>query len=279
MRYRLIALDIDGTLLNSRSELTPRVVAAVRLAQRAGMGVCLVSGRRPRAIAPVAQALGISFPMLAYNGGVIADPVTLVPLRVTTIPRQVAIIIIGRWHEAGLSALAYRSSVTPPDVYCVLEPTWPQTLGYLAREGENVARVNSPADDISFDPLRLMVADSWERTELARVVAQPLLDPAQFRVFHTQHYDSTWYYEVYPPVSKADGLSYILERYGYEQREVVAVGDHLNDIDMLELAGLGVAMGNARAEVKSRADLVIGHHDEDGLAVLIERLVRGKLPR
>lgn len=273
MTYRLLALDIDGTLLDSRGKLSERVKEAVWAARDSGMHVCLVTGRRPRSTVSVCTALGLPGPIISFNGAVVADPVTLESLRVVSIPRDAVAGLLFKWHDQGLSAFAYRDSAIPPDVYYAVAPTWTRMVDYIAKEGANVARVPCLVRGTDWEPLRLVVGDNEERTRAACELARPYLDPAKTRTFHTRDYDGTWFYEIYPLTSKADGLRFLCEYYGVDAGEVVAVGDHLNDLEMLELAGLGVAMGNAREEVKSRADLVIGHHDEDGLAVFIESLL------
>lgn len=273
MSYRLLALDIDGTLLDSQGRLSPRVKQALRAARRGGLRVCLVTGRRPRYAWSVYAALELEGPLVALNGGVITDPVTLEVLRVLKLPREAVSELLHQWHEAGLSAFSYRDTVTPPDVYFAVRPTWEPMASYIAAEGANAIQVPCLVRSTDWSPLRLSVGDSEARTQLASALARPHIDDAQMRTYHTRHYDGTWYYEIYPLTSKADGLRVLCERYGVDAADVVAVGDQLNDLEMLQLAGLGVAMGNAPAEVKARADLVIGHHDEDGLAVFVESLL------
>ncbi len=80
-----------------------------------------------------------------------------------------------------------------------------------------------------------------------------------------------------PAVSKWEGISFVLHRHHIEPRQVIAVGDDMNDLQMIRHSGLGVAMGNSRPALKQAADLVIGSMHEDGLAVLLEDLVAGKL--
>jgi len=273
MGYRLLALDIDGTLLDSQGRLSPRVERALQAARNGGMRVCLVTGRRPRFAWPVYAALQLEGLMVTLNGGVIVDPVTLETLRVVKLPREAVSELLHQWHEAGLSAFAYRDTATPPDIYFAVRPTWEPMARYIAEEGVNAFQVPCLVRSTDWSPLRLSVGDSEPRTLLAGELARPYIDGATMRTYHTRSYDATWYYEIYPLTSKADGVCALCERYGVDAAEVVAVGDQLNDVEMLEWAGLGVAMGNAPAEVKARARLVIGHHDEDGLAVFVESLL------
>ena len=96
MDYRLLALDIDGTLLNSSKRLTDRTRQAVERAKEYGFIVSLVSGRRPRSMLRVAKELDLVDPMVAYHGGVIADPASLRSLHSVTVPRVTAERVIDR---------------------------------------------------------------------------------------------------------------------------------------------------------------------------------------
>ena len=274
MDYQLIALDIDGTLLNSKGQLTPRVVRSVHRATEHGWRVCLVTGRRPRQSQPVAQALGITTPLVAFNGATITDPLTLKPLRSRYLEARVADSILRDWEEAGISAFTYRDTRHGPDVYYSHLPVWPQALAYIEVEGANMCRVESVATPRPWEPLRLMVMDDESIAKKAQRLADPHARADCTRTYLSQHYDRSWFFEVYPLTSKADGLQFLCSHFGIAPEQVVAVGDNVNDLDMLSVAGLGVAMGNGTQQCKEAADLVIGHHDEDGLAHFLDELIQ-----
>ncbi len=273
MDYRLLALDIDGTLLNSSKMLTDRTRKAVERAKEYGFIVSLVSGRRPRSMLSVAKELGLVDPMVAYHGGVIADPVSLRSLHSVTVPRPVSERVMAAWERAEITTYAYCDSPAPPDVYYQLA-TRGRPTDSMEREGDNVWQVESLIRDTCFEPLRLAVGGDAAVTQLAIEIAQPLVDPCEIRLLRSMDYDGKWHMELLPAAAtKASGLRWLCQHYGITPEQIIAVGDHLNDLDMIECAGLGVAMGNAQPEVKAVADLVIGHHDQDGLAVFIEELV------
>lgn len=271
MQCRLLALDIDGTLLNSRSELSARTAKAVREACAAGIKVCLVSGRRPRSMARISDQIGLDSPLVALNGGTITTPDTLQALHTIALERCKVEPIMRAWWNAGLTTFASRGIAHPPDIYYDLNPSIPQCQEYIEFEGDNIAKVDSLAESTDWDPLRLSVNDNEEQICHARSLAEPFLDAQHIRPLLSNHYDGSWYYELYPAqATKANGLRFLGEYFGIRPEEMVAVGDHINDLDMIEFAGLGVAMGNAQTAAKEIADLVIGHHDADGLAVFIE---------
>ncbi len=276
MDYRLLALDIDGTLLNSSKRLTDRTRQAVERAKEYGFIVSLVSGRRPRSMLRVAKELDLVDPMVAYHGGVIADPVSLCSLHSVTVRRPVSERVIAAWEQEEITTFTYCDSPTPPDVYYQLS-TRGRPTGSLDREGDNVRQVSSLIRDTNFEPLRLTASGDAADTQLALDIARPLIDPCEIRLLRTMDYDGKWHMELLPAAAtKANGLRWLCQHYGITPEQTIAVGDHLNDLDMIEFAGLGVAMGNAQPEVKAVADLVIGHHDEDGLAVFIEELLQGR---
>jgi Cof subfamily protein (haloacid dehalogenase superfamily) len=277
MTYKLIALDIDGTLLNSRSQLTESTRHAVQAAVGAGYKVCLVSGRRPVSMAMYSREMGLTHPLIGYNGAVVADPVTLKSIRAATMKREHLAQILERWEEAGLTCFAYCDHLPGPDIYYSVPTSWPEMQAYVTQETSHLTRLGSLSHELPSDPLRLMVGDSEAQTTLAQELAEPLLDLSRFKTFHTRHYGGTWFYEVFASsVGKAVGLSFLCEYFGILPEQIIAVGDHVNDLDMIEFAGLGVAMGNSQQVVKDTADLTIGHHDEDGLAEFISGLAGGK---
>lgn len=274
MHYKLLALDIDGTLLDSVGRLRDRTIQAVLAARKSGIKVCLVSGRRPRSVQRIALPMQLNDPMVCFNGGVVADPITLQPLHAVTIRRELVDPILKVWHAAAIPAFAYRNTPTPPDVYYDTHPDWARQQAYIEFEGENVHLVGALWRDTQWEPLRVFVGACQTVSRRAAELANPLVDNAELRVLFTRDYDGTWFYEIYPiQATKANGLRFLGEHFGIKQHEIVAVGDHLNDLDMIEYAGLGVAMGNAQPEVKACADMTIGHHDQDGLALFIEEFL------
>ncbi len=274
MDYKLLALDIDGTLLNSQSRLTERTILAVHEAKQAGLRVCLASGRRARTMRPFAERLGIMDPLVSLNGGAVVRPDNLEVLHAFAMPKEDSDPIARVLQEADIAAFATRNSAAPPDVFYQMAQAsseWSHLSSYIESQGAGIRLVHSLADETDWDPLRIYVAGEQGTTQRAMRLVLPLIDQTKIRVLHTMQYDGTYFLEMLPvSATKANGLRFLGEFYGVKREEVIAVGDQINDLDMLEYAGLGVAMGNAQPEVKAKADLVIGHHDEDGLAAFIE---------
>ena len=268
---RLLALDIDGTLLTSSGQLTDRTSRAVRRLKTQGWTVCLVSGRRPRKMHALARVLDLTAPLAAYNGGVIAYPGSSVPLRSSSLNSSVAGPVLAAWETEGISYFIYRGTNDGPDVYYSHLPSWLPAMHYVKSQGPYVAPISSLSGRRQWDPRRLVVMASQGTARRAQQVALPHLVPGKSRDY-LMEYGTSWCYEIYPPVSKRDALHFLCQHCNITRSEAVAVGDNVNDREMLSSAGLGVAMGNATRTVKEVADLVIGHHDEDGLACFLETL-------
>lgn len=264
---RAVALDLDGTLTNSAKEVTPRVREAVRRAARAGVAVVLASGRPVVGMAHVADALGLGELggyVLSNNGSRIVSWADGEVLLDRTLPRAAVTACCEAARAFGVDALAYDEE----GLYA--EDT---AARYVERERfNNSARATEVADlasAITWSPNKMMVVGDPDR--LAPVVGclrERLAGVAS--VFLSEPY----FIEVAPlGVGKDSSLETLMGLLGLGLQELMAVGDGLNDIPMLERAGLAVAMGNAYPQVKGLADWVAPSNEEDGAAVAIERFI------
>lgn len=277
MGYRLLALDVDGTLLDSAGVLRPRVRAAVRAAAAAGCTVALATGRRYHAAVEVAAALDLDPPLILHNGAVVQRAHTGEVLAEAPLPLATAHAVAATVAAAGLQVIAF-----PPPAHGEVVLTGPPHLDgelaalYLADCGLRVQR--RPLDDL-FDgvgPLTVVAMDAHARLDAVMAALAGRRDcrvtrntfPLWGRTFHVLDV-------LAPHCSKAAAVVALAERLGVPLSEVVAVGDHWNDVEMLEVAGLGIAMGNAPPGVQARADRVTGTCDAEGLADALEGLAFG----
>lgn len=278
--YKLIALDVDGTLLNPQGEINPRVKTAVRAATEAGCIVTLATGRRHRPARAIAQELGIKVPLILYSGTLIYDTALEQALLHRPLDRTFVTAALAFLAEAGLSPAVLQSPLHGERIF----------IG----PGE---AADPYMNDYANRPDR---ADLIERCTLAQLLAVP--DPLVVLGIGPGHYetrllnhlgqtgqlDSNLYsyhlktsalpdlhgFDLLPTAhNKGYALAWLAHYYGFELSETLAIGDSRNDLDMLHTAGLGVVMGNASAEVKARADLVVGSNAEDGVAEALERFV------
>lgn len=265
MKIRLVAIDLDGTLLNSAKEITDTSAAILRAArEEAGVQVVLASARPPRSVLPFYRLLGLSSPMINYNGALVFDPVSQRVVMHKPIPAKVVQGIVtlarGMYGEVLVSAEvmdrwytdrfdpAYNSEtgrLFPPDVVEPIDAWSDQSMTKLLLLGE---------------PKRLQDISAAIQGEFARQVGVVQTEPYMLQIMHST-------------VSKAQALRVVAAEMGIEREQVMAIGDNANDVGMLRWAAVGVAMANAPWEVVAVADYVTDHHDADGAAHAIRRII------
>jgi hydroxymethylpyrimidine pyrophosphatase-like HAD family hydrolase len=260
---RLLALDVDGTLLTSAEELTDRTRQALARAEGSGWHVALVTGRPLPIALPVVHDLGLGRYVVAANGATVADTHTGTVLYQASLPGAVAVDAILRVRRV-LPGLGL--AVTTATGF--FREVGFETLAPLSRTEGVVVDDALPAPTEAVHSVVLFVDHLDALGLLAAVVpvlpegveATPSGLPGSVEL-------------TAPGVHKGRGLVELSEHLGVRRHGVVAFGDGLNDREMLAWAGLGVAMGNADPATKAVADEVTTSNDEDGVAVVVERLL------
>lgn len=270
--YRLLAIDIDGTLINSRSELTPGTLAALAEAGRAGIQVVLATGRRYSHALPLVAPLRLDVPLITASGALIKDPIghkTLYQARFEPHAVEAAVKVVDRcgfdpvlcadtFHEGFDFYVATRDARTPElAFYLKANPTrwrlWPEML-------------TNPPPDV-FSGFVCGTLEQMNRLEAA--LHQELPGKLHTHVLHPPHYQG-YFTEIAPVgVTKWSAVQRLAKSWGIADAEICAVGDDVNDIPMIRAAGLGIAMGNAQPPVKAAADRIAPSHDEDGLVQVV----------
>lgn len=284
MTIRLLALDLDGTLLDSHGRITEGNRAALEEARACGVRVALVTGRRFRDARPIALELGLDVPLIAHNGALTKHAETLETVAVLPLPLSAArrALEIGRAacadpllsddHE-GLGLLVYdhlRGDNRAVQAYV----SWSRRIhgdeGY-----EAVRQVDSLEEYLDHEPVHLAFSGECDemqtlgtrvRTELSNDV----------RVFITTYpkRDFALLDIVHPQASKGVGVAAAAAELDVTREEVMAIGDNLNDVEMLSYAGTGVVMGNAESSLLEIEGLYkTTGNDEDGVARAIERFI------
>ena len=277
--YRLLAIDIDGTLVNSRDELTEATKAALTRASEAGIQVVLATGRRFSHALPLVEPLGIDVPLVTASGALVKDPITHQTLYQAQFdPRllQEAVTLIDR--EGFDPVLCADTFAEGFDYYYPsAEPRTPELAYYIAR---NPTRgrlwpdmtVNLPPDIFS----GFVVGTLEQMTKLETVLHQRLPGQLHTHVLHPPKYFG-FFTEIAPAgVTKWSAIQQLAKDWGIADAEICAVGDDVNDIPMIRAAGLGVAMGNALPAVKEAADRIAPTHDEDGVAEIVGWLLEAR---
>ena len=271
-RPKLVATDLDGTLLDSAGQITPRTRAALEATWDAGIPVVGVTGRGPRLLDSVRVALdGRGIAVLA-QGGFVVDLERNEVLRTVGLPRDQAAAVIARIEEvAGDLIVAVEDAAeqaeasAPRRVQHGFNWPYPEPAHLLPRNEV------LPAGPVLKAFLR---SSSLGQDELlAR--AKSVVDPADAEVTHA----GLGFIEVLPPgITKATGLAVALERYGVGFGDVLVFGDMPNDLPMLgavqDAGGRAVAVANAHPSVKALADGVASGHQVDGVARYLEAVLR-----
>ncbi len=257
------------------AQLRSTVRDAVIAVQQRGLRVVLCTGRRFRTALPLAQALQLDGPLVAHNGALVKDVTSG-----QTLQRQY--MAAGMYRQAQLLLRQLSTPMAYIDAFhenvdIITEPVeraHPFQREYL-QDNLTHCRIVDAIDTPPAQGVVLMsiMADGAGLRTLRPVVEQALGSQAHVHFLLNKNYQGYILEIVQAGVSKWQGLQYIAVQAGIAPEEIIAVGDDHNDLDMIRSAGLGIAMGNAIAEVQAAADVVTGSNAEDGLVQAIERFV------
>jgi Cof subfamily protein (haloacid dehalogenase superfamily) len=275
MRYKMLVCDIDGTLLNSRGQLTEGVKQAVRDAHAAGVVVTLATGRQLRGVLPLVQELGVNVPVVLANGAVIADPLKKRTILHKPLPWKTAHAVLDVIKKHGVWSSVFTHSFEGVDTYFDLDPGFDVAYLFLHKGTPYVQQVEDLKAITHVDPLKVLLLEKPEKVLPIVRDLKNLQVKHPFTMLATEHdFPGYMLLEVFDAGStKAIGIAQLASDFGITPEEVAAVGDNLNDLEMIEFAGLGTAMGNAAAELKARADWTTKSNDEDGVAHLIRERI------
>ncbi len=263
---KLIATDMDGTLLNSQHQISPRNLVAIQKAQEKGLVVTVVTGRSLVGAGPFKDQLGLTGPMVLYNGAEIVEATTGKTIYSQGMDPEDARRLVQLGREAGVGNCIWAEE----SLYCDVQTPW--TLSYGA-EIHVVPEVMGDTDSFYEKTIHKIL---WAgEPALIESLRQKVED---FGLAHTNHALSqpTYLEFFHERVSKGAALEKLQSYYGLQQQEIAALGDAENDCPMVAYAGMGVAMANAVPAVKAVAQQVTATNDEDGVALFIEGLLEGR---
>ena len=277
-RPRVLALDIDGTLLNSQREISPRNHAAIAGALKAGVRIALVTGRRYPAARRIADLLPGRPTLVLHNGGLVIEETVV--LRVRPLRRSTAIAVLTFAKSVGADPVVHFGLAGEGLLYVEnASPSHTLLAYYLSRSHPDVRVVPNLEAAVAMagdDPLQVMFGGSMdEMSALARAVEGRGFDIRALRTVYPKD-DLSLIDIVAPTVDKSEALRFLCARWGLELDEVLAIGDNWNDREMLLTAGKGCVMGNADPELRALGLEVLPGNDEDGVAWAVERFVLAK---
>ena len=274
--YRILAIDIDGTLLNSSDELTPATRAALVRAGDAGIHVVLATGRRYSRTLHLVEPLGIDVPLVTASGALVKDPIDHRTLYCAEFDRRVLCdalaLIAGNGYDPILCADTFAEEF---DYYCrALETQSSELAEYLTLNpdcGRVIPELVSDPPPGVFNVFTMGTKAQMLRLDGDLHRRMPGL--LHTRVLRSPRY-AGFMCELAPAgATKWSAIRRLADGWGIDEASICAVGDDVNDIPMIRDAGLGVAMGNARPSVKQAADRIAPSHDEDGLVRVVEWLL------
>ena len=272
MKYKMVCIDLDGTLLNKNHIISDYNIAVLKKLKQLGVVIALVTGRRYKSAIRYAEKLELEAPLICFNGGMIANTKTKEIIHSSTLPKEYAKKVIKEWVKTGAPTFAYQTTFNDPDVYNQNKSDHPQIVGYFDYEKQAIKKHENLAEELEFNPLCIKTFGHESHVESCDNYREQFVDERVLWI-KTKGPNKTSYLEIYPVASKKSfGLKWLSKHYNIPQEQVLAIGDNLNDIDMLEWAGCGVAMGNALPEVKAVADLTTDTCDNDGVGKILEKL-------
>lgn len=268
MKYKLLVLDVDGTLLNDEREISKRTLAALLKVQQMGVRIVLASGRPTYGLMPLAKTLELGnyggF-VLSYNGCQIIKAQNGEILFERRINPEMLPYLEKKARKNGFAIFTYHNDTLitdSPDNEYIKNEALLNNLKIIKEDEFSTA--------IDFAPCKCMLVSDKEEAliELEQHWEKRLAGTLD--AFRSEPY----FLEVVPcGVNKANTLGALLEHLGVTREEVIAVGDGVCDVTMLQLAGMGVAMGHSQDSVKVCADYVTASNEEDGVALAEEKLI------
>ncbi|HTX60264.1 MAG TPA: Cof-type HAD-IIB family hydrolase [Verrucomicrobiae bacterium] len=261
---KLVAFDLDGTLIGRDLAISPRVLESVAKMRAAGIAGCIATGRMYRATIPFARKLEFDAPVVCYQGAAVIDPQSDEVLSHCAVPNDVVLEIVTAAEAAGVHLQLYRND----EYYCERRDRFSDLYSSLA--GTEPVVVPSLRETFAYSDSTkaVIVADAPD----AQRWEQRMRELLGARAYVTRSLPE--FVEILnPQVDKGDALRLVARRLGIAREDVIAIGDSWNDAPLLRAAGLGIAMGSAPAELREIAAAVVGDVGHDGVAEALERYV------
>lgn len=264
--YRMLATDLDDSLLDDRFAITPADREAIARAVRAGVKVVLATGRMFRSALPYALELGLDTPLITYQGACVRFPEGGGVLYNKPVPFDLALELVERVMPTGYHINVYiddnllvKRVTEESRLYWIISKVEPVEVGNLADYLRRVRR----------DPTKVLVVSAEENLNL---LSEELNKVFAGRLHITK--SKPYFLEfMHPEATKARALHAVAGYYGIHRENIIAVGDSYNDLEMIDYAGLGVVVANAREEIRRAADFVTRSNTRGGVARVINKFI------
>lgn len=266
MKYKMLVLDVDGTLLNDNKEISKRTLATLRKVQQMGVRIILASGRPTYGLLPLAKELELGTYngyVLSYNGGQVINASNGEVIFERRINPELIPYLEKKANKNGFGILTYDG-----DTIVTNMPDNPHIQAEAALNGMKINYQENFSIAIDYSPCKCMLVSDDEKALIGLEEHWKRRLDGVLDVFRSEPF----FLEVVGcRVDKANTLGAVMEMQGIKPDEIVVFGDGVADVTMLQLAELGIAMGNAPDSVKRCADYVTLSNNEDGVAVAVEK--------
>ncbi len=264
-QFKMICLDIDGTLLNSQHQISQSTKEMVQRVAEKGTPVILVSARMPKGIRFLQQELNISQPIICYSGALVMDHATGILFNQT-----IGLAQVKQAYDMARASGVHMSLYQGDEWFIAESDPW--------TEGESAITNIAPRVVKCEDLLQRWAAENSGPNKILYMADPDAVHrlekrlQAQFSGALNIYPSKPTYLEVMPQsASKTSAIEFLRWKLAIRRSEIMAIGDNYNDLDMLEFAGLGIAMGNAPERVKLSAAAVTLSNDEDGVAAALKK--------
>ncbi len=267
---KLLVLDIDGTIAGKSNSISERVKKAITAAQAKGIEVAVATGRMYRSALRFHQEINSKLPLISYQGAWIQDPATQQLHRHLSVPKNISEQLLDYFEQPSLRQLLSVHFYIGDRLY-VRELT-PETKIYAERSNIEAIAVGDLRQTLNNEPTKILaLCDDTDVINQLLTNLRCQYNPAELYLTTSV---ATFFEATHPLVNKGAAVSYLAEELlGLQRNNVMTIGDNFNDLEMIQYAGIGVAMGNAPTEVKHHAQWVAPSIDEDGAAVAIENVL------
>lgn len=262
---RLVASDLDDTLLNRDWEISAGNIQAIHRAVAQGTKFTLATGRMAVASRKYARQLGLDVPIITYHGALVEQALSGEVLYRKVIPIDLAVGIVEYLLKNKIHVQLFMKDRVFVAKANKLSETYGKMTGVVVEETDILPLLGKEPEGLE---KILCILDGEAAVEKTEELRRTYAGRLHFTSSQAHFFDMT-----HPEVNKGQALQALADGWGIAREEVMAVGDSLNDKEMIRYAGIGVAMGNAHPEIKKIADYITSSNNEDGVAKALEKFV------
>lgn len=265
-RYKLIAADLDDTLLNDNLQVSDENKKAIKMAQDMGVIFTIATGRMFRSALPIAKELGINGPIISYQGAYVKNVENGEILTEHAVPLELAREVLRAGYEAGIHMNVYINDTL------YVDSVTPEGIAYSKQAKVDLTPVGNLLDFMRCSPTKIIYIADPDLLNNLQFILQEKFGNALYITKSKPYYLEF----LHPQATKGCALKILAEKMGVGREEIISFGDSYNDIDMIQFAGLGIAMGNAPEHIKVIADSVADTNNNSGVAKIINKYVLNK---